>query len=415
MSDSNSFLDPSETRPHDEREQETIVRFKEQVRHAQTKSDYFSDLLEHIDPESIVDRQSICQIPVTRKSDLKSIQGKAPPFGGLTTAPISGLARVFSSPGPIYEPQAIDEDFWRFKRALYAVGVRPGSLVYNTFSYHFTPAGFMADFGARALGCAVFPAGIGQTELQARTISEIRPDVYTGTPSFLKILLEKGKELGLDLSSLKRGIVGGEAFLPAARQLFQEHGIKVCQTYATADVGLIAYETNPDDGLVIDEDIYVEIVRPGSNDIVPDGEVGEVVVSMFSSIYPLIRFGTGDLSTFIPGRSLCGRTNRRLKGWMGRADQTTKVKGMFVHPEQINAVIARHPEITYARLNVKHDAQQNDMMTLDCEVQSVNEGLEAAIVVSIRDVTKLRGSVNLVKQETLPRDGKVIDDQRKYD
>ncbi|MDG1144574.1 MAG: AMP-binding protein [Burkholderiales bacterium] len=415
MSDANSFLDSSETRSGVEREADLIQRFRKQVQHAQTSSDYFKEHLKHIDPDSIVDRSSLCQIPVTRKTDLKTIQAKAPPFGGLTTSPVSSLARVFSSPGPIYEPQATNEDFWRFKRALYSVGVRCGSLVYNTFSYHFTPAGFMADYGARALGCAVFPAGIGQTELQAQTIAEIRPDIYTGTPSFLKILLEKGSELGLDLSSLKRGIVGGEALLPSARKFFQDNNIEICQTYATADVGLIAYETLPDQGLIIDEDVLVEIVRPGSDDAVGEGEVGEVVVTVFSDIYPLIRFGTGDLSMFIPGQSPCGRTNRRLKGWMGRADQTTKVKGMFVHPEQINAVVKRHPEIQYARLNVDHDEKHNDVMTLECEISSDNGELMAAIVSTLRDLTKLRGEVVYVPTSSLARDGKVIDDRRKYD
>ncbi len=415
MSDANSFMDSSETRSGVEREADLIQRFKKQIRHAQASSDYFKEHLKGIDPESIGDRSTLSQIPVTRKTDLKAIQAKAPPFGGLTTSPVSSLARVFSSPGPIYEPQATNEDFWRLKRALYSVGVRCGSLVYNTFSYHFTPAGFMADYGARALGCAVFPAGIGQTELQAQTIAEIRPDVYTGTPSFLKILLEKGNELGLDLSSLKRGIVGGEALLPSTRKFFQDSNIEICQTYATADVGLIAYETLPDQGLIIDEDVLVEIVRPGSNDVVNDGEVGEVVVTVFSDIYPLIRFGTGDLSMFIPGRSPCGRTNRRLKGWMGRADQTTKVKGMFVHPEQINAVVKRHPEIQYARLNVDHDEKYNDVMTLECEISSDNGELMAAIVSTLRDLTKLRGEVVYVPTSSLARDGKVIDDRRKYD
>ncbi|MBA4740694.1 MAG: AMP-binding protein [Burkholderiales bacterium] len=415
MSEANSFLDSSETRSEVDRETDLIQRFKKQVQHAQVNSDYFKERLKNIDPESIVDRDSICQIPVTRKTDLKAIQGKAPPFGGLTTAPLSSLARLFSSPGPIYEPQAVNEDFWRVKRALYSVGVRCGSLVYNTFSYHFTPAGFMMDEGARALGCAVFPAGVGQTELQVQTIAEIRPDVYTGTPSFLKILLEKGNELGLDLSSLKRGIVGGEALLPSARKLFQNSGIEICQTYATADVGLIAYETLPDQGLIIDEGVLVEIVRPGSDDLVEDGEVGEVVVTVFSDIYPLIRFGTGDLSMFIPGVSACGRTNRRLKGWMGRADQTTKVKGMFVHPEQINAVVKRHPEIQYARLNVAHDTQHNDVMTLECEGATDKLELNASIVITLKELTKLRGAVNFVPTNSLPRDGKVIDDRRKYD
>lgn len=415
MTDSDVYLDSSETRSPEERESDLIEQFRQHLSLAKEQSAYFAQTLKDIDPTTITRREDLSTIPVTRKSDLKTIQANIPPFGGLTTEPVGDLARVFASPGPIYEPQSSSGDFWRLKRAMYAAGVRRGSLVYNTFSYHFTPAGFMMDSGARALGCAVFPAGIGQTELQVQTINDLQPDVYVGTPSFLRILLEKAEEMEMKIDSFKKALVGGEALLPSARALFKEHGIDVLQSYATADLGLIAYETVADEGLIIDEETIVEIVRPGSNEAVSDGEVGEVVVSLFSKTYPLIRFGTGDLSMFIEGRSSCGRTNRRLKGWMGRADQTAKVKGMFVHPEQIDKVVKRHPEITFSRLVIEHDDGQNDVMTLHCETQQGSDELKDSIIQSLREVTKLRGAVLFGEPKSLARDGKVIDDQRKYD
>ena len=410
-----AYLDELETRSPQKREDDLLKELRALIKFARDNSTFHEQRLKDIDISTLVSRESLSCIPVTRKSDLKKIQAEALPFGGIATVKAGKLARVFSSPGPIYEPQPDKEDLWRLKRAMYAVGVRAGGLVYNTFSYHFTPAGFMVDEGARALGCAVFPAGVGQTELQAQTIAELKPDTYVGTPSFLKIILEKGDELGLDLSCLKAGIVGGEALLPATRKVFTDRKIDIKQFYGTADLGLIGYETIDDHGLVLDEEVLVEIVRPGSNEPVRDGEVGEVVVTVFSETYPLIRFGTGDLSMFIEGVSKCGRTNRRLKGWMGRADQTTKVKGMFIHPEQIESVRKRHPEITHVRLVVTHDDKSNDVMTLKCESESINGTLTEDLARSVRELTKLKAVIELCKPDSLKRDGIVIEDARKYD
>jgi len=333
----------------------------------------------------------------------------------MTAVATGALGRVFSSPGPIYDPQGARGDFWRMGRALFAAGFRRGDLVHNTFSYHFTPAGMMMDLGAQAIGCAVFPAGIGQTELQVAAIADLKPDGYTGTPSFLKILLEKADELKADASSLKKALVSGEALLPPVRTWLLARGIDVRQCYGTADLGLIAYETEPMGGLIADEGVIVEILRPGTGDPVAEGEVGEVVVTTLCTEYPLIRFATGDLSAVAVGISPCGRTNTRIRGWMGRADQTTKVKGMFVHPSQVAQVLKRHPEILRARLVVDHDGEKNDRMTLRCEVRNRNDLLAQAITNTLREVCKLRGQVELADAGSLPNDGKVIEDLRKYD
>jgi phenylacetate-CoA ligase len=409
------YYDDLEIRPPEERERALFAALPGLIAHAKANAPYFAIVLKEIDPRSIDSRTALARIPVTRKSDLISLQKEDPPLGGLTAVPIGSLGRVFSSPGPIYDPQGARGDFWRFGRALWAAGFRPGELVHNTFSYHFTPAGFMMDLGAQAIGCAVFPAGVGQTEMQLQAISDLKPSAYAGTPSFLRILLEKAQELTVDVSSLRKALVSGEALLPAARQVFADRGIEVRQCYGTADLGLIAYESEPQAGLIVDEGVIVEIVRPGSDDPVPDGQVGEVVVTALSPEYPLVRFGTGDLSTFIPGISPCGRTNRRIKGWMGRADQTTKVKGMFVHPTQIDEVLKRHPQLTKARLSVDHDERKNDRMTLACEVTGGDESLAQKIAETLREVSKLRGEVKLVAPGSLPNDGKVIEDLRKYD
>ncbi len=323
---------------------------------------------------------------------------------------------MFASPGPIYDPQADKRDYWGVARALYAAGFREGDLVHNTFSYHFTPAGMMYDLAAQALGCPVFPAGVGQTELQVQTISDLKPVGYAGTPSFLRILLEKADEMKVDVSSLRKASVGGEAFLAPVRNMLAERGIEGYQSYGTADLGLIAYETPSREGMVVDEGVIVEIVRPGTGEPVAQGEVGEVVVTALTPEYPLIRFGTGDLSAILPGPSPCGRTNLRIKGWMGRADQTTKVKGMFVHPSQVDKVVKRHPEILRARLTVSHDADKNDVMTLQCEVaEPASESFAQTVEETLREATKLRGLVVLKPRGTLPNDGKVIEDVRKYD
>jgi phenylacetate-CoA ligase len=353
---------------------------------------------------------------VTRKSDLMELQKGHLPFAGMTATPVAQLGRVFASPGPIYDPQGDKADFWGMARALYAAGFREGELVHNTFSYHFTPAGFMMDLAAQAIGCPVFPAGVGQTELQVTTIADLKPTCYTGTPSFLKIILEKADEMGRDVSSVRKASVGGEAFLPSVRELFASRDIQGYQSYGTADLGLIAYETEAREGLVVDEGVIVEIVRAGTGDPVRGGEVGEVVVTTLTPEYPLIRFATGDLSAVLPGISPCGRTNMRIKGWMGRADQTTKVKGMFVHPSQVNEVVKRHPQIVRARLTVTHDADKNDEMTLQVEVDDgAPEDLAVHIADTLREISKLRGNVAFKLPGTLPNDGKVIEDLRKYD
>lgn len=320
---------------------------------------------------------------------------------------------MFASPGPLYEPESARPDYYRLARAFFAAGFREGDLVHNTFSYHFTPAGSMMETAAHALGCTVFPAGVGQTEQQVAAVADLRPNAYVGTPSFLRIILDKAEELGI-APSFTKAFVSGEAFPPALRDAFAARGISAYQAYATADIGLIAYETPAREGMVLDEDVILEIVRPGTGDPVAPGEVGEVVVTTFNPDYPLIRFGTGDLSALMPGISPCGRTNVRIKGWMGRADQTTKVKGMFVHPGQVAAVVKRHPEIVRARL-VVDNPDLNDRMTLHCEAAQSGEALAGAIAASIRELTKLRGEVSFCTPGSLANDGKVIDDVRKYD
>ena len=411
-----NHLDDLETRPPEVRERALFQHLRDQLDNAKRNAPYFAKLLADVPAHGVPDRAALAQLPVTRKSDLIALQQSDRPFAGMTSVPVPGLARVFASPGPIYDPQGDRRDYWGFARALYAAGFRRGELVHNTFSYHFTPAGFMMDLAAQSIGCPVFPAGIGQTELQVQTIHDLRPACYTGTPSFLKILLEKADELGLDISCLKKAAVSGEAFLPPVRQLLADRGIDGYQSYGTADLGLVAYETAAREGLVVDEGVIVEIVRPGTGDPVPEGEVGEVVVTTLTPDYPLIRFATGDLSAILPGVSPCGRTNVRIKGWMGRADQTTKVKGMFVHPSQVAEVVKRHPEIAKARLVVSHDADRNDVMTFSCELVGAQpDGLAAAIEGALRDVCKLRGVVDFRPSGALPNDGKVIEDLRKYD
>jgi phenylacetate-CoA ligase len=322
---------------------------------------------------------------------------------------------VFSSPGPICEPEGAAPDYWRLARALFAAGFRPGDLIHNCFSYHFTPAGSMLETGAHALGCTVFPGGVGQTEQQVQAMADLEPDGYVGTPSFLRIVLEKADELGIALARLRKALVSGEPFPPALRDALAARGIHGYQVYATADVGTIAYETPAREGLVVDEGVLVEIVRPGTGDPVAPGDVGEVVVTTLTNVdYPLIRFGTGDLSAVLPGPSPCGRTNMRIRGWLGRADQTTKVKGMFVHPSQVAAIARRHPEIVRARL-VVDNPEGNDRMTLHVEVPPNRSSRADAIVESIREVTKLRGEVAFHAPGALANDGKVIDDLRRYD
>jgi phenylacetate-CoA ligase len=411
-----NYFDDLETRTPEVRERALFRALEEQLDNAKKNAPYFAELLKDVRPHEVKDRAALARLPVTRKADLIELQKSRPPFAGMTAVPVGQLGRVFASPGPIYDPQADKRDYWGIARALYAAGFREGELVYNTFSYHFTPAGLMYDLGAQALGCPVFPAGVGQTELQVQTIADLKPVCYAGTPSFLRILLEKADEMKVDISSLRKASVGGEAFLAPVRNMLAERGIEGFQSYGTADLGLIAYETDSREGMVVDEGVILEIVRPGTGEPVAEGEVGEVVVTALTPEYPLIRFGTGDLSALLAGRSPCGRTNLRIKGWMGRADQTTKVKGMFVHPSQVDKVVKRHPEILRARLSVSHDADKNDVMTLQCEVaEPAPDSFAQAVEETLREATKLRGLVVLKPRGTLPNDGKVIEDVRKYD
>lgn len=408
-----SFYDPLETRDPEEREQNLMDKLARQVAHAKEATSHYFHALAGINPFGIVTREALANLPLTRKRDLIDLQKKSLPFGGLNSLAPRDAKRVFASPGPIYEMQGKDIDPWRMARALYAAGFRHGDLIHNCFSYHFTPGAFMFEGGARKLGCPVFPGGTGQTEQQVQAIADLRPQGYVGTPSFLRIIVERAEEMGVDISSLRKACVSGEALPTVTRDWLRERGISVRQCYATADIGVIAYETDAEDGLVVEEELLVEIVRPGTGDPVAPGEVGEVVVTTFNADYPLIRFATGDLSAVLPGRSRCGRTNMRLKGWLGRADQTTKVKGMFVHPEQLADLARRHPEIHRLRLVVDNPDGQ-DRMVLHCEIEGGSEALAKAMVASLREATKLRGEVAFCAAGSLPNDGKVIEDSRTY-
>jgi len=414
-----AYFDTLETRDPELRERALLAELPRQVAYAKANAPAFARLLEGVEPGAVTTRAALARLPVTRKSELLALQQASRPFGGFAAArwgtPAAGPVRVFASPGPIYEPEGRRADHWRLARALFAAGFRRGDLVHNCFAYHFTPAGSMLETGAHALGCTVFPGGTGQTEQQVQAMADLQPDGYVGTPSFLRIILDKADELGVRLPALKKALVSGEAFLPVVRDALAARGIAGYQAYATADVGAIAYETEAREGLVLDEGVLVELVRPGTGDPVAEGEVGEVVVTtLFNADYPLIRFGTGDLSALLPGTSPCGRTNARIKGWMGRADQTTKVKGMFVHPAQVAAIVRRHPEIVRARLVVDNPGG-SDRMTLNVEVPGNQSSLAEGIVASIREVTKLRGEVAYRAPGELPNDGKVIDDIRKFD
>ena len=405
-------FDQLERRLPQERDRQMLAALPDLVRRAMAGAPAMAEHLAGIDPAEVTSFSGLAALPVLRKSDLSERQRASPPFGGLTATPTAELAKIFMSPGPILEPEGTRPDYWRFGRAMYAAGFRRGDVVHNAFAYHLTPAGSMVESGARALGCPVIPAGTGQTELQLTVIGRVRPDAYAGTPSFLKILLERGRADRIDTSCLRKALVGGEAFPRTLAESFEsEFGVRAYQCYGTADLGLIAYETPPREGLVIDEGVLVEIVRPGTGDPVSPGEVGEVVVTIFNPDYPLIRFATGDLSAFLPGQSPCGRTNRRLRGWLGRADQTTKVKGMFVYPGQIGEVARRHPEVGRVRLVVEqHD--HVDRMILLCEVGARPEGLAEAIASTLTSITGLRGEVTLAAPGELANDGKVIDDRR---
>ena len=409
-----AFFDANETRNAVAREAALMAALPGIIATAQQNAPAYRKRLAGIHPETITSRRALAELPLTRKSELLDLQRQDPPFGGFTTVGINGIARVFASPGPIYEIEARRPDFFRMARALHAAGFRAGDLVHNTFSYHLTPAGAMLESAALALGCPVIPAGTGQTEQQLTTIADLQPVAYVGTPSFLKILLDRAAETGSDMSSIKKAMVGAEAFPAVLREAFRAHGINALQCYGTADLGLIAYETMaPDgsvcDGMVIDEGVILEIVEPGSGVPVALGEVGEVVVTTLTPEYPLIRFATGDLSALLAEPSPCGRTNQRIKGWLGRADQSAKVRGMFVHPSQVGEIIRRHPAVSRARLVIERPAAA-DVMTLLVETTAPDEA--EAIAVTAQSVTKLRAVVSCVDAGSLPSDGKIIDDRR---
>jgi phenylacetate-CoA ligase len=409
------FYDALEARDPAAREAALMAALPRIIAAAKERAPAYRELLAAVHPEDIVDRRSLAQLPLTRKSSLIELQRRNPPFGGFVAVPMTALRRVFVSPGPIYEPEGRRSDFFRFARALFAAGFRAGDLVHNTFSYHLTPAGAMVESGADTLGCPVIPAGTGQTEQQLRTITDLKPVGYVGTPSFLKTLLDRAESEGGDISSLRKALVGAEALPSALRAEFRSRGLNVLQCYGTADIGVIAYESaTPDgdlcEGMVLDEGVILELVLPGTGEPVAPGEVGEVVVTTLTPEYPLVRFATGDLSAILPGQSPCGRTNCRVKGWLGRADQTTKVRGMFVHPEQIAEVLRRHRAIVRARLVVERPGS-TDEMTLLAEIGEPGED-PARIAETLQAVTKLRGSVRPAAEGSLPADGKLIEDRR---
>ena len=417
------FYDAQETVEAGAREQALLAALPRQVAHAQAHTAAFAELFAGIDAAGVSSRAALASLPVTRKSELLARQqakrqsGHGDPFGGFSAIGWSGLSaqqgvrRVFQSPGTIYEPEGVAPDFWRVARALFAAGMRPGDLLHNSFSYHLTPAGAMMEGGAHALGCSVFPGGVGNTELQLQAIAELRPQGYVGTPSFLRILLEKAEQTGVDVSSITKALFSGEAFTPALRDWFAARGVTGYQCYATADLGLIAYETSAREGMVLAEGVIVEIVRPGSGEPLPEGEVGELVVTTLTPDYPLIRFGTGDLSAILPGRCPTGRSNARIKGWLGRADQSAKVRGMFVHASQVAELMRRFPELLRARLVVEGEMAQ-DRMSLKAEVAQAAEGLSERLAQALRDITKLRCEVDLLPPGSLPNDGLLVQDAR---
>ena len=412
------FFDALETREPAEREAALMAALPRQIAHAQVHSAALGEILAGVDAAAVTSRAALARLPVTRKSELLARQQASraagrDAFGGFAAVRYgAAMLRLYASPGPIYEPEGTARDYWRAARAMVAAGFRAGDLVHNAFSYHMTPGAFIMESGAHAVGCTVFPAGTGQTEQQLQAIAELKPQAYLGTPSFLRILVEKAQEGGVDIRSLTKGLVGGEAFPPSLRDWFTERGMAIYQSYATADVGLIAYETASREGLVLDEGVIVEIVRPGTGDPVGEGEVGEIVVTVLGPDYPLIRFGTGDLSAVLPGACPTGRTNTRIKGWLGRADQTTKIRGMFVHPGQVAEIVKRFPEVSRARLVVSGE-MANDQMKLLVE-SAAAQGLSERVAEVVRDVTKLRGDVEVVAPGSLPNDGKVIEDARSY-
>jgi phenylacetate-CoA ligase len=404
------YYDALETREPSAREAGLFSRLPNVLRKAMAAPAY-AERLRGIDPATITNRAALARLPVLRKSELPALHKATPPFGGFVTGPPGSFSRLFTSPGPIFEPEAIHADAWRGARALFAAGFRPGDVVLNTFSYHLTPGGFIFDASARALGCAVIPAGPGNTDAQFELIEAYRPVGYSGTPDFLKILLDAAASAGRDVSSIKRALVSGAAFPKSLQDEIKSRGVDAYQAFGTADLGLVAFETPARDGMVVNEDLILEIVRPGTGDPVAEGDVGEIVVTSLDLRHPWIRLALGDLTAALPGASACGRSNMRIKGWMGRADQTTKVKGMFVRPEQIAEIGKRHPELGRLRLVVMREGE-TDLMTLRAEAASASDALRGEIATSLRAVTKLQGAVDLVAPGSLPNDGKVISDER---
>jgi len=402
--------DALETRDPAQREREQFARMPEIIARAMTAPGWAKQL-SGVDSKTVNSRATLAKLPVLRKTDLAALQKEHPPFGGLNVTPPNRAKRLLMSPGPIFEPEGDGKDWWGAARACFAADFRQGDIVHNSFAYHLTPGGFILESGAHALGCAVIPGGVGNTEQQLEAIAHYKPSGYVGTPDFIKILLDTAEKTGKDASSIKRALVSGAALPGSLREELGKRGVKVLQCYATAEFGVISYESDAREGMIVNESVIVEIVRPGTGDPVPEGDVGEVVVTSFNPDYPMIRLGTGDLSALLSGVSPCGRTNIRIKGWMGRADQTAKVKGMFVHPKQIAEVAARHPGLGRLRLVVGREAEQ-DTMTLKAECAASDAGLADAVASTLQSVTKLKGAVALVPPGSLPNDGKVISDER---
>jgi phenylacetate-CoA ligase len=404
-----SYFDSLETRSADQRAADLARQLPEQIARAKAAPGY-AGLLDDVDPASVTTLEALAKLPVLRKSELSKAQAENPPFGGFTTKPVSGFAHVFQSPGPIYEPGGADKDWWRMGRFLHAAGIGQDDVVQNCFGYHLTPAGMIFENGARAVGAAVLPAGTGQTELQVSAARDVGATAYAGTPDYLKVILDKADAMGVALK-FSKAAVGGGALFPSLRQEYADRGITCLQSYATADLGNIAYESPAMEGMIVDEHVIVEIVTPGTGNPVAPGEVGEVVVTTLNPDYPLVRFATGDLSAVMPGESPCGRTNMRIKGWMGRADQTTKIKGMFVRPEQVAALVDKHDEILKARVIASRQGEM-DAMTVQIEASG---GDDASYAKSVVEVLKLKGAIEVVAPGSLPKDGLVIEDQRVYD
>ena len=402
-------FDSLETRDPAAREKDLFARLPAQIARAMSAPGWAKHL-GGVDAKSVTTRAALAKLPLLRKSALLGLQKETPPFGGFNVTPPGNAKRLFMSPGPIFEPEGHGKDY-NATRALFAAGIRAGDVTINCFSYHLTPGAFILEAGAHALGCAVIPGGVGNTEAQLDAIAQLKPAAYVGTPDFLKILLDAAGKAGKDASSIKRGLVSGAALPPSLRKELSERGVAVKQCYAVAEAGVISYESDALEGMILNEDMILEIVRPGTGDPVAEGEVGEVVVTTFNPDYPMIRLATGDLSAVLAGNSPCGRTNTRIKGWMGRADQTTKVKGMFVRPEQVAEVVKRHPELTRVRLAVTREGEQ-DAMTLHAECPTPSDGFEQTIAETLQSVTKLKGAVKLVPPGSLPNDGKVIADER---